>query len=56
VSVIRPLTLLGFVITAVAAKFILHEQVSGLRWAGVALIVIGASLVSYSEKTKKHPS
>ena len=55
VSLIWPLTSLGFVITALAAKFILHEQVSAVRWAGVALIVIGASLVSYSEKAKTHP-
>jgi len=52
VSLIWPLTSLGFVITALAAKFILNEQVSALRWAGVALIVIGATLVSYSEKAK----
>jgi len=51
VSLIWPLTSLGFVITALAAKFILKEEVSALRWTGVALIVIGATLVSYSEKT-----
>jgi uncharacterized membrane protein len=55
VSLIWPLTSLGFVITAIAAKFLLQEQVSGLRWAGVALIVIGATLVSYSEKAKSKP-
>ena len=55
VSVIRPLTSLGFVITAIAAKFILKEEVSALRWAGVALIVFGAKLVSYSVKTKAQP-
>ena len=52
VSLIWPLTSLGFVITAIAAKLILKEEVSALRWAGVALIVIGAALVSYSEKAK----
>ena len=52
VSLIWPLTALGFVITALAAKFILNEQITATRWAGVALIVIGASLVSYSEKAK----
>lgn len=52
VSLIWPLTALGFVITAFAAKFILKEEVSALRWVGVALIVLGASLVSYSEKAK----
>lgn len=52
VSLIWPLTSLGFVITALAAKFLLKEQVSALRWVGVALIVVGAALVSYSEKAK----
>ena len=55
VSLIWPLTSLGFVITAIAAKYILKEEVSALRWAGVALIVIGAALVSYSEKAKTKP-
>ncbi len=52
VSLIWPLTSLGFVLTALSAKLILHEQVTGLRWAGVVLIVLGAGLVSYSEKAK----
>lgn len=55
VSLIWPLTSLGFVITAIAAKFILGEEVSAARWAGVALIVLGATLVSYSEKAKEKP-
>ena len=55
VSLIWPLTSLGFVITAIAAKYILKEEVSALRWAGVALIVVGAALVSYSEKAKTKP-
>jgi uncharacterized membrane protein len=55
VSLIWPLTSLGFVITAIAAKFILNEEITATRWAGVALIVIGASLVSYSEKAKSKP-
>ena len=56
VSLIWPLTALGFVITALAARFILKEEVSALRWAGVVLIVAGATLVSYSEKTKAKPA
>ena len=55
VSLIWPLTSLGFIITALAAKFILKEEVTAVRWAGVALIVIGAALVSYSEKAKSKP-
>src|SRR5881296_3059782 len=56
VSLIWPLTALGFVLTAIAAKFILHEDIHWIRWMGVALIVIGAALVSYSEKTKRRPA
>jgi drug/metabolite transporter (DMT)-like permease len=52
VSLIWPLTSLGFVLTALSARFILHEQVPGVRWLGVALIVVGAALVSWSEKAK----
>src|SRR5512137_636101 len=55
VSLIWPLTALGFVITALAARFLLKEEVSALRWTGVGLIVVGAILVSYSEKTKSKP-
>jgi drug/metabolite transporter (DMT)-like permease len=50
VSFVWPLTSLGFVLTTLAAKFILHEHVSALRWGGVLLIVAGAALITYSEK------
>lgn len=53
VSLIWPLTSLGFVITAIAAKFIRHEEINALRWSGVALIVAGAMLVAWSEKKKQ---
>jgi drug/metabolite transporter (DMT)-like permease len=52
VSLIWPLTSLGFVLTALSAKFILHEQVTATRWCGVLLIVAGAALVSWSERSK----
>ncbi len=50
VSFIWPLTSLGFVLTTLAAKFILHEHVSAIRWGGVILILAGAALITYSEK------
>ncbi len=53
VSLIWPLTALGFVITGLAARFILHEQISAARWAGIALIVAGAAIISWSEKSKE---
>lgn len=55
VSLIWPLTSLGFVITTLAAKLLLKEEVTAGRWAGVALIVLGAALASYSEKAKLKP-
>lgn len=50
VSFVWPLTSLGFVLTTLAAKFYLHEEVSLLRWGGVLLIMFGAGLITYSEK------
>jgi uncharacterized membrane protein len=52
VSLIWPLTALGFVLTSIAAKFILREEIHWTRWTGVALIVVGAALVSYSGNMK----
>ena len=56
VSLVWPLTSLGFVITAIAARFILGEQISWIRWAGVMLIVLGAALVSASEAVRRVPA
>jgi len=53
VSLVWPLTSLGFVLTTVAARVIREEQVNAWRWGGVGLIVIGAMLVGYSERAKK---
>jgi drug/metabolite transporter (DMT)-like permease len=53
VSLIWPLTSLGFVLTTCAARFIRHEDVSSLRWSGVILIMLGATLVGWSEQSKK---
>ena len=55
VSVVWPLTALGFVMTTLAAKFVLHEEVTLLRWMGVFLITVGAGLVSWTEKAKEQP-
>ncbi len=52
VSFIWPLTALSFVLTTLAAKLFLHEHVSGLRWCGVLLIILGAGVITYTEKVK----
>ena len=52
-SLIWPLTSLGFVVTVLAAKLVLKEEVSWVRWAGVLCIVIGAGIITWSEKMKE---
>jgi uncharacterized membrane protein len=53
VSFVWPLTALSFVFTTFAAMWFLHEKVSTTRWIGVVLILIGAGMVSWSEKQKE---
>lgn len=52
VSFIWPLTAVSFVMTTLAAQFILGENVNALRWTGVIVIVIGAAIISYGEHQK----
>jgi drug/metabolite transporter (DMT)-like permease len=53
VSFVWPLTSLTFVFSTIAARFYLHEQIDGLRWLGVAFIVLGACLITFTEKRKE---
>jgi len=55
VSFVWPMTSLGFVITPIAAHFMLREQVGGARWLGIALIVVGAGVISWSEQARPKP-
>lgn len=43
---VLPATSLGYVLLALVAKFALHEQVSPLRWIGIALISGGVGFVT----------
>jgi drug/metabolite transporter (DMT)-like permease len=52
ISFLWPLTALSFVFATFAAIWFLHERVGALRWAGVVLIMLGAALITYSEKSK----
>jgi drug/metabolite transporter (DMT)-like permease len=55
ISFLWPLTALSFVFATFAAILFLHERVSGIRWAGVLLIMIGAAFISYSEHARPKP-
>lgn len=50
ISFLWPLTGLSFVFATFAAMIFLNEKVSSVRWAGVVLVMMGAALISYSEK------
>lgn len=45
VSFVIPATAFSYVVGALGAQFILGEQVSRTRWAGVLLVCIGVALV-----------
>ncbi len=56
ISFLWPLTGLSFVFATFAAVWFLGERVSAMRWAGVALIMSGAALISYSQQVKEKPA
>jgi uncharacterized membrane protein len=56
ISFLWPLTGLSFVFATFSAMWFLHEQVSPVRWIGVALIVLGAGFISYSEHAREKPA
>jgi drug/metabolite transporter (DMT)-like permease len=51
---VLPATSLGYVILALVAKFALHEQVSPLRWLGIALISGGVGFVAGGPSLTTH--
>jgi len=53
VTVVWPLTALGFLITTLAAKLFLKEEITAVRWGGVCLIILGAALITWSEQTRR---
>jgi uncharacterized membrane protein len=48
-SYILPVTSVGYILTALAGKFFLAEQISATRWCGTLLIVAGMAVVSRTE-------
>ncbi len=53
ISFVWPLTSLSMVMTTLAAIVLLGEKVSGMRWAGVVLMMLGAALITWSEQKKE---
>jgi drug/metabolite transporter (DMT)-like permease len=46
-SIAYPMTSLGYIVTAIAAYFILHEQLSATQMVGIGVIIIGVYLVAH---------
>jgi uncharacterized membrane protein len=53
---VLPATSLGYVLLAVIAKFVLHEQVTFLRWIGIGLIAVGVSFVASGPELTHSPA
>jgi drug/metabolite transporter (DMT)-like permease len=52
---VLPATSLGYVLLALAARFILHEHVSPLRWLGIVLITSGVGFIAGGPEITPHP-
>jgi uncharacterized membrane protein len=54
-SYVLPVTSIAYVLVALVGRFVLHEQISIARWAGITLIMIGVALVGHTvPRTTKH--
>src|SRR5437879_13375625 len=51
---VLPATSLGYVLLALVARFVLHEQVSPMRWIGIALISGGVGFVAGGPALTSH--
>ena len=45
-SVLYPLISISYIFGLLAAKFIFHESIPGVRWFGVLIIIFGVYLIS----------
>ena len=52
---VLPASSLGYVLLALLAKFLLHEQISTARWLGILLISSGVGFVTQGPALTHHP-
>lgn len=43
-----PMVAFAYVVTIMLSKFVLHEEIPPLRWAGLAVIIVGILLIAKS--------
>ena len=46
ISLVIPASALSYVVGTLGAKYILKEDVNGIRWAGVFLVCVGVAIVA----------
>jgi drug/metabolite transporter (DMT)-like permease len=46
ISLVIPASALSYVVGTLGAKYILKEDVNGVRWAGVILVCVGVAIVA----------
>ena len=46
ISLVIPVSALSYVVGTLGAKYILKEDVNGVRWAGVLLVCVGVAIVA----------
>jgi drug/metabolite transporter (DMT)-like permease len=52
---VLPASSLGYVLLAVIARFALHEQISLMRWLGIALVSGGVGFVTSGPEVTRRP-
>src|SRR3954463_8212831 len=52
---VLPASSLGYVLLALIARFVLHEQVSLTRWLGIALVSSGVGFVTSGPEVTRRP-
>ena len=55
-SYVLPVTSIAYAMVALVGRIFLHEQVSTARWVGIALIVVGVTLVGRTAHRTTVPS
>src|SRR3989338_1472059 len=43
-----PMVAFAYIVTILLAKFVLHEDIPALRWAGLATIIVGVLMIAKS--------
>jgi drug/metabolite transporter (DMT)-like permease len=52
---VLPASSLGYVLLALIARFALHEQISVMRWLGIALVSSGVGFVTSGPEVTRRP-